>query len=227
VVLHEEGDRPALTRHASAAATLTEDRAGAVNSEHSAVDRDGNGGLRDPGESLAEEIVTALARVAADIETAEAELVVYHGVLARAEIELKPVVQCADLRVLYAGPPVLTRSNVIFGEDYSGRHSARTSSEVRCMLPAFRIIAIGHPICMHCATRMADLPHTMKASVGVCLSVQVISVGSVEVGVITECVLESSGTGLPRYDLSVGGTEIGLDEYVVQVGEIQRAEVGE
>jgi hypothetical protein len=55
----------------------------------------------------------------------------------------------------------------------------------------------------------------------------VISVGSVEVGVITECVLESSGTGLPRYDLSVGGTEIGLDEYVVQVGEIQRAEVGE
>jgi hypothetical protein len=70
---------------------------------------------------------------------------------------------------------------------------------------------------------MADLPHTMKASVGVCLSVQVISVGSVEVGVITECVLETSGTGLPRDDLGVGGAEISFDEYVAGVGEIEGA----
>jgi hypothetical protein len=40
--------------------------------------------LSDPGESLTEEIVAALARVATDIEPTEAELVVYDGVLARA-----------------------------------------------------------------------------------------------------------------------------------------------
>jgi hypothetical protein len=40
---------------------------------------------------------------------------VYHGVLAGAKVELEPVVQRAYLGVLYAGPPVLTRSNVIFG----------------------------------------------------------------------------------------------------------------
>jgi hypothetical protein len=51
----------------------------------------------------------------------------------------------------------------------------------------------------------------------------VISVGSVEVGVITECVLETSGTGLPRDDLGVGGAEISFDEYVAGVGEIEGA----
>jgi hypothetical protein len=94
---------------------LAEYRTGAVNSEHGAIDRDGDGGLSDPGESLAEKIVATLARVAADIEPTKAELVVYHGVLAGAEIEFEPVVQRAYLGVLYAGPPVLTRSNVIFG----------------------------------------------------------------------------------------------------------------
>jgi hypothetical protein len=60
----------------------------------------------------------------------------------------------------------------------------------------------------------------MKASVGVCLSVQVISVGSVEVGVITECVLESGRTGFPCDDLSVSGTEIGLDKDITWIREI-------
>jgi hypothetical protein len=84
VVLHEERDRPTLARHADATASLTEDRTGAVNSEHGSIDRDGDSGLSDPGECLAEEIVAALARVATDIEPTEAELVVYDGVLARA-----------------------------------------------------------------------------------------------------------------------------------------------
>jgi hypothetical protein len=48
----------------------------------------------------------------------------------------------------------------------------------------------------------------------------VISVGSVEVGVITECVLESGRTGFPCDDLSVSGTEIGLDKDITWIREI-------
>jgi hypothetical protein len=92
VVLHEESYGPTLARHASAAATLTEDRAGTVDGEHSAVDRDGDGRLSDPGESLTEEIVAALARVAADIEPTKAKLVVDDGVLAGAQVEFETVV---------------------------------------------------------------------------------------------------------------------------------------
>jgi hypothetical protein len=84
VVLHEERDGPALARHAGSATTLAEDRTGAVDGEHGAVDRDGDGGLSDPGESLAEEVIATLTCVSADIEPTEAELVVYDGVLARA-----------------------------------------------------------------------------------------------------------------------------------------------
>jgi hypothetical protein len=67
----------------------------------------------------------------------------------------------------------------------------------------------------------------VEDAIGVTLGVQVVSVGSVEVRVGAEGVFESGGSGLPRDDLSVGCTEVGLDEHVAGVGEIEGAEVRE